>query len=253
MRYEKDENTYILGNFNNGDTVTIDVYKLSDNSQIVSGASCTEIGTVGVFKYQFSQTVTAKTEYLWIMSNGTADQRGKIVLGGWMDDLKDSIADQVWDETLSSHLTTGSTGEKLNLGSGGGGLGGVVIKGHWTKKEKEKLFDRLDSMQEDITERIKRELLLLRNLLSRKTLKKEDLREIIRFKHKDSAMYQELLKLLDLSNNATSKEVFEKLGSYIQKEEKAKRELIEKLNTILESKAGIPQKEDKEEDEEDEE
>ena len=87
MRYQKNESTYILGNFSSGDTVTIDVYKLSDGSQVVNGSSCTEIGTTGVFKYSFSQTVTSKTEYLWIMSNGSFDQRGKIVLGGWMDDM----------------------------------------------------------------------------------------------------------------------------------------------------------------------
>ena len=87
MRYQKDEITYILGNFDSGDTVTIDIYKINDGSQVVNGSSCTEIGTTGVFKYQFSLSITTKTEYLWIMSNGDVDQRGKIVFGGYMDDI----------------------------------------------------------------------------------------------------------------------------------------------------------------------
>ena len=91
MRYGKSESTYILGNFDSGDTVTIDIYKASDNTKVVDGASCSEIGTTGVFKYNFSQTITSKEEYLWIMSNGSLDQRGKIVLGGYMDTLQDDI------------------------------------------------------------------------------------------------------------------------------------------------------------------
>lgn len=88
MRYSRDETTYILGNFDSGDTVTIDVYRLSDDAQVVSGASCSEVGTTGIFKYSFTQTISSKEEYVWIMSNGSFDQRGKIVLGGYMDTIQ---------------------------------------------------------------------------------------------------------------------------------------------------------------------
>ena len=80
MRYSKDESTYILGNFNSGDAITINIYKLSDSSHLVINGSCSEIGTTGVFKYDFSQTIINKTEYLWIMDNGTTDQDRKSVV-----------------------------------------------------------------------------------------------------------------------------------------------------------------------------
>jgi len=85
MRYSKEESTYILGVFNSGDTVTIDIYRLSDNTKVVDGASCSEVAGTGIFKYLFSQSVTQKEEYLWIMSNGSYLKCGKIVLGGYMD------------------------------------------------------------------------------------------------------------------------------------------------------------------------
>lgn len=88
MRYSKEESTYILAVFNSGDTVTIDIYRLSDNTKVVEGASCSEIGSTGIFKYEFSQVITQKEEFLWIMSNGSYSKYGKIVLGGWMDDVK---------------------------------------------------------------------------------------------------------------------------------------------------------------------
>jgi len=85
MRYLEDESTYILGNFTTGDTVTITIYKLSDNSKVVDAVACTEISTTGRFKYSFSQAVATKTEYLWIMTNSIEEQQGKIILGGYPD------------------------------------------------------------------------------------------------------------------------------------------------------------------------
>ena len=91
MRYAKDESTYILAQFNTGDTVTVDVYRLSDDSQIINGGACLEIGSTGVFKYNFNQSITSKEEYLWIMTNGTLEVKGKIVLGGYMDTIKNKV------------------------------------------------------------------------------------------------------------------------------------------------------------------
>lgn len=84
MRYDINENTYILGSFSTGDTVTIDVYRISDGVKVMDSVLCSEVGGTGVFSYLFSQTITEKTEYLWIMNNGSIDNRGKIVLGGYI-------------------------------------------------------------------------------------------------------------------------------------------------------------------------
>ena len=104
MRYGKNENTYILGQFNSGDTVTIDVYRLSDNNKVVDGGSCSEVGATGVFKYLFSQSITQKEEFLFIMSNGVLEIKGKIIFGGYLDDMKDRI-----DENLDAKITTRSS------------------------------------------------------------------------------------------------------------------------------------------------
>ena len=96
MRYSKDEPTYILAEFTSGDTVTIDIYRLSDNVKVVdgtgAGADVPEILSTGTFKYLFNITVTEKTEFLLIMDNGTIDKRGKLILGGYPDDIETTIS-----------------------------------------------------------------------------------------------------------------------------------------------------------------
>jgi len=89
MRYLEGETTYILSNFTTGDTVTITVYKLSDNSVVINAAGCSEIGATGRFKYSFSQSISTKTEYLWVATNSIEEQQGKIILGGYPDSIKD--------------------------------------------------------------------------------------------------------------------------------------------------------------------
>jgi len=91
VRYSIQESTYILGVFNTGDTVTIDIYDLDTDTKVVDGAPCSEIASTGVFKYEFTQAITEKKEYLWIMTNGTTNKYGKIVLGGWLDEVKTKI------------------------------------------------------------------------------------------------------------------------------------------------------------------
>lgn len=114
MRYLEDETTYILSNFTTGDTVTITVYKLSDNSKIIDAAACSEIVATGRFKYSFSQSISTKTEYLWIATNGTEDQQGKIILGGYPDEIA-TVAAQVWDEILTgaTHNIATSAGRRV--------------------------------------------------------------------------------------------------------------------------------------------
>ena len=112
MRYSKEESTYILAVFNSGDVVTINIWKLSDDTKVVDSASCSEIGNTGVFKYEFSQTVTQKEEYLWEMSNGSYKKYGKIVLGGYMDNINSAVVEHRnaveprIDTTISSRLAS---------------------------------------------------------------------------------------------------------------------------------------------------
>lgn len=91
MRYLTDESTYIFGQFDSGDTVTITVYKASDASVIVNAAACTHLAS-GIFKYLFSDSVVVKTEYLYVMTNSTEEHAGKIILGGYPDTIKDQIS-----------------------------------------------------------------------------------------------------------------------------------------------------------------
>ena len=112
MRYLKTESTYILGNFTTGDTVTITIYRLSDDTKVVDAATCSEIGTTGRFKYLFSQSVTTKTEYLWIMTNGTEEQQGKVILGGYPDDIK-AQTDKM--NFVGTDIKATLDGEKVNL------------------------------------------------------------------------------------------------------------------------------------------
>lgn len=47
---------------------------------------------------------------------------GSIKVVAYEEDSPGAYADAVWDEPLAGHLTAGSTGEKLDSGSGGGGV-----------------------------------------------------------------------------------------------------------------------------------
>lgn len=116
MRYQVAEQPWVLGKFDSGDTVTIALYDLADSSTpTLTSNACSEIGSTGVFKWRTSSLQsqpTSKTEYLWIMSNGTASSYGKVVLGGYpeyvdgaISDLPSAsaIADAVLDEPVDGH------------------------------------------------------------------------------------------------------------------------------------------------------
>ena len=107
MRFSKDENTYILAEFTSGDTVTIDIYRLSDDFLTVSGVNVSEISSTGTFKYLFNIVVTEKTEFLLIMDNGTTDKRGKLVLGGYPDDIEDILGSVETDVTFIKEIEGG--------------------------------------------------------------------------------------------------------------------------------------------------
>ena len=93
MRHTTAEKITIVGKFDTGDTVTIALYDLSDDSTVtLTSSSCAEIGTTGIFKWNSSSITTQPTsfvEYLWVMDNGVTKQYGKIVLGGYPDEVSE--------------------------------------------------------------------------------------------------------------------------------------------------------------------
>ena len=88
MRYSKNESTYILAEFTSGNTVTIDIYRLSDDTKVVDGASMSEISSTGIFKYLFNIEVTEKTEFLLMANNGATSKNGQLVIGGYPDTIE---------------------------------------------------------------------------------------------------------------------------------------------------------------------
>jgi hypothetical protein len=157
MRYQTLETTNILGKFPTGGSVTITVYDINTSaSAILTSASCIEIGNTGVFKWNTDRITTypvSLTEYLWTMTNGSSVSYGKIVLGGYPDNLDTNIASRssaslvesitmtsastiwtyptreitsggtsastvaiaVWDELLAGHSGSGTAGSALFL------------------------------------------------------------------------------------------------------------------------------------------
>jgi hypothetical protein len=88
MRYSKDENTYILAEFTSGDTVTIDIYRLSDDAKVVDSVNMSEISSTGIFKYLFNIEITEKTEFLLMANNGVTSKNGQLVIGGYPDTIE---------------------------------------------------------------------------------------------------------------------------------------------------------------------
>lgn len=103
MRYKWDESTYILSVFDTGATVTIDVYRLSDNVKVVNAAATSEIWTTWYFKYSFSQTITSKTEYLWIATDWSLEHSWKIVLWWYVEAISEAKdwAKKAWTQRFT--------------------------------------------------------------------------------------------------------------------------------------------------------
>ena len=97
MRYRITEGAYVLAKFDTGSTVTLTLYKLSDSSSVtLTAGTMAEIGSTGVFKWNSSDITTqptSYTEYLWIATDGTLNQYGKLVLGGYPDNLDAPVSD----------------------------------------------------------------------------------------------------------------------------------------------------------------
>ncbi len=79
-----------IGVFANGDTMTIEVYKDgSSTAESLTTGTLTEIGSLGVFYWEFSDLVDAPTEYseyYWLMSDSTTkESSGVEIFGGWTE------------------------------------------------------------------------------------------------------------------------------------------------------------------------
>lgn len=82
MKYSTNENTYIITYIPNALSVTISVYRLSDNTQTVTNAAMSQVATTGCYKYLFSAPAG---EYLWVATDGVTVKMGKIVVGSDAD------------------------------------------------------------------------------------------------------------------------------------------------------------------------
>jgi hypothetical protein len=104
MRYLENENPYIICRFTTGDTATIDIYDLSDDSKDVDGASMSEIGLTGYFKYLFNPDIAVLKEYLYIADNSIEEHSGKIILGGYPDTILENTNELQIDWTDGGRL-----------------------------------------------------------------------------------------------------------------------------------------------------
>jgi len=93
MRYQTTETTNAVGKFDTGATVTITLYDLSDeSSETLTSNACNEVGSTGIFYWNTTNITTqptTKTEYVWVMTDGTISSYGKLILGGYPDSLTD--------------------------------------------------------------------------------------------------------------------------------------------------------------------
>lgn len=108
------------GALKTGLTVTVNVYRVSDESLLVSGAAANEIGASGVYKYTYGPAAT-EDDYLAVFHTaGVADQVDVPSL--WtvghagIENLDASVSAApglVWDELTASHLVLDSFGEYI--------------------------------------------------------------------------------------------------------------------------------------------
>jgi len=96
-----------------GLTPTIDIIQLNVASEVsvVSGGSVVGIGG-GWYRYNFTTYDTTKT-YVFTIDGGVALPNTDRYQYGGNDSFVEDIADNVWDEAISSHQVVGSTGEAV--------------------------------------------------------------------------------------------------------------------------------------------
>lgn len=90
MRYVAGESIALVGKFTTGATVAITITKLSDGTEEVSAAACSEIGISGYFQFDFEPSA-GYDEYLWVMTDGIDEVSGSFVVDGWPDTNNPSV------------------------------------------------------------------------------------------------------------------------------------------------------------------
>lgn len=123
--------------------------------------------------------------------------------------------------------------DKMRVDVAGGG-GNTIIKGIWNSTEKKKLFDKLKDIKKDIKDGEKKIMFLLQRILTKKTLRKEDIEFIKDIQERDGKMWQEFLKIMKLQENATSKDLIDALEEYYKAENEASKEVKDKLKKLTE-------------------
>lgn len=107
MKYKIADGTNVLCKFPTGSTVTMALYKISDESSVtLTSSSCNEISTTGVYKWNTSNITTqptALTEYLWVATDTISTQYGKLVL----------VLDETWTASSSTDYGSGTMGNRL--------------------------------------------------------------------------------------------------------------------------------------------
>lgn len=98
-----------IGTFANGDTMSIAVYKDgSSTPETLTTGTLTEIGSTGIFYWNFSDLATAPTalsQYYWVMSDTTTKTESGIeTFGGWPE-LLNSLP-QALDPANVCRITT---------------------------------------------------------------------------------------------------------------------------------------------------
>jgi len=117
--------------------------------------------------------------------------------------------------------------------SGLGG-GGVIVKGQWTAKQKKQLLDDINALKGNLSQFRIDAMVMLRKILKKDTLEKSDVAFFDELKERDKLMWSELLKILEMRNGSTTKEVVARLSEYLEKEEADKMKVMEFLDNKLE-------------------
>lgn len=85
LRYASNETATILDTFPPCSTVVIDIYRVSDEEKLVDAAACNEIGTTGIFVYEYKPEDYVLTAYVWKMNDGSTTSCGLLLHGGYSD------------------------------------------------------------------------------------------------------------------------------------------------------------------------
>jgi len=99
---------------------TIDIYRISDSVQVVTGAAMTEIGSSGVYKYDFSGSYDNTEEYVAVADGGaTLSDRYVVPSGIYRDpeDTLDDIEDQI-SSIANVGAATNRPADSYNLTTG---------------------------------------------------------------------------------------------------------------------------------------